>query len=154
MKKMVLAGMIIVGLVLVHGIKVSNAGSQGIIQVSATVLPNLSQTMMSQKKALDITNLDISKGYIDIKSGTVLQVKSNDPNGYLLIFNVDGLSIGRVEARINGRTVSVQSGIGSIHKACPGKAGETVVITYRLMLSPKTLPGTYEWPVTVIASLI
>jgi hypothetical protein len=154
MKKMLTAGMVVVAMVLVLGLRDSTAGSKGILQVSANVLPKLSQTMMRQEKVLKVTKENISAGYVDIEAGTVLQIKSNDPNGYFLNVLVDGQLINEAQVNINGRTISVQAGIGLINKPFPGIAGETVVITYRLILSSKTLPGSYQWPVTVIASLL
>ena len=154
MKKILAAGIMVVAMVLVLGLGESTAGSKGILQVSATVLPKLTQTVMHQNSVLSITRENIAMGYVDIKAGTVLQVKSNDPNGYFLNFLVDGQFINEAQVNINCRTISVQPGIGLINKPSPGSAGETVLITYRLMLSSKTLPGSYQWPVTVTASLI
>ncbi|HEY5594790.1 MAG TPA: hypothetical protein VIL61_06490, partial [Nitrospiria bacterium] len=61
--------------------------------------------------------------------------------------------VNEVRMIINGRSVSVSSGPALIQQPFPGKAGETLQITYRLFLSPGMNPGSYQWPVMVAATL-
>lgn len=103
---------------------------------------------------LTITSESITRGYVDIPAGTTLRVKSNDKNGYLLNFYIDGMLVKEAQVSVNGRRVSVPSGLGLIHQPFPGIAGETLQITYRLFLSPGMKPGSYQWPVAVSASLL
>lgn len=151
---MLAAGMIMMTMVLSLGLKESEAGSKGTVLVSANVLPKLTQTTVRQEAVLTITKEDAAKGCVDIEAGTILHVKSNDQNGYFLNFLVDGQWIKKTDVKINGRSVSVQSGAGLIHQRFPGVNGETVQITYRLFLSPGMKPGSYQWPVMVAATLM
>lgn len=153
MKKILTEGMILTVLILLVGVEDSAAGNKETLFVSANVLPKLSQTTFRQPTGLTITQQDISTGYIDIEAGTELHVTSNDPNGYFLNFYFEGPVIQATDVNVNGRTVLVQAGAGLIHQPFPGISGETVEITYRLYLSPETNPGSYPWPLTVVASL-
>ena len=153
MKRFLTGGMVAVMMSLAMGTVAYAAGNKASITVSANVLANLSQTMIHQERTLIVTKENLEKGYVDITSGTVIYVKSNSQNGYFLDFNIDESFVNEVRMIINGRSVSVSSGPALIQQPFPGKAGETLQITYRLFLSPGMNPGSYQWPVMVAATL-
>jgi hypothetical protein len=151
MKNMVIAGMMIMAMVLQTEWTEAWAGNKAVVQVSATVLPQTSQTTLKQPAGLMVTRQDVAKGYVDVEAGTVLQVTSNDQNGYYLNFSVDGEIIRTSDVEINGRSISVSSGVGLVHQPFPGRAGAMIQISYRLFISPTVQPGLYPWPVAVAA---
>lgn len=154
MKKMVVAGIMIMAMVLQAELSEAWAGNKAAVQVSATVLSKTSQTMLKQPVGLKVTRQDIAKGYVDVQAGTVLHVTSNDEDGYYLNFSINGEFIRATDVKINGRLISIPSSAALVHQPFPGLRGETIQITYRLFLSHEMIPGSYQWPVTVAANLM
>jgi hypothetical protein len=154
MKKIMTAVLIITVMVLLVGIKESSAGNNAVVMVSANILPRTSQTTLKQPTGLTVTRQDIAKGYLDVETGTVLRVTSNDNDGYYLNFRINAEFIRATDLMINGRSLSIQSGATLVHQPFPGMGGETIRISYRLFLSPEMKPGSYQWPVVVVAGLM
>jgi hypothetical protein len=123
------------------------------IMVSADVAGKLSQTIHHQISSLTVTEQDIKKGYVDVSTGTVLEIKSNDPSGYMMNFEMSGSVIHQAMVQINHRSIVVSDDPGFIHQPFPGLGGETLRIGYRLFLNPDAKPGVYAWPLTIAASL-
>jgi hypothetical protein len=151
MKKMVIAGMMIMAVVLQTEWREAWAGNKAVVRVSANVLPRTSQNILRQPAGLLVTRQDVAKGYVDVKEDTVLQVTSNDQNGYYLNFSINDDVIRTSDVKINGRSISVSSGAGLVHQPFPGIAGALIRISYRLFISPSMQPGSYPWPVAVAA---
>ena len=123
------------------------------INVSARVLPHLSQSLVQQQATLNVTKADIAKGYVDVPAGTVLQVNTNvRRNGYFLHVAMQDL-VQEVMVTINGRAVEVPFGGGLVHHVTNTRQ-ETLQIGYRIFITDGTTPGTYSWPVSISASLI
>lgn len=154
MKKIVVAVLMIMAIILQAELREAWAGNNAVVQVSAIVLPKTSQTTLRQPVGLTVTRQDIAKGYVDVEAGTVLHVTSNDKDGYFLNFSVNGELIRATDAKINGRSISIPSGSGLVHQSFPGIMGEMIQITYRLFLSSEMIPGSYQWPVTVAANMM
>lgn len=149
---------VVVGAIMIVGIlsltsKSFAGSSKAAITVSATVQASISQTLVSQEKALLVTQENVVKGYLDVPAATVLQVKTNDPRGYLLSVEVNQEVAREVWIMDNDRTTVVSGGIGLIHQPYPGPFGKVKEISYRIFLASNTKPGFYAWPLNVTASL-
>ena len=132
------------------GVASSNNNS---VRVTANVQARISQTLVRQEKVLKITEEEIKRGYVDLPAATLLQVKSNDRNGYMLSFEVNGDFIKEAWVIDSNRTTSLSGGGGFVHQAYPGPSGETKELSYRLFLVPGTQAGLYAWPLSITASL-
>jgi hypothetical protein len=130
------------------------AGGKGTVRVSAMIPAKLSQKTLHQPTTLKVTSADVARGYLDIPAGTVLQVSTNDRDGYVLSFAFTEMMVNQAEVRINGRSVLVPADGGLVHLPFAGLAGQTIHITYRLFLAPGTTAGSYGWPVLVAAALL
>jgi hypothetical protein len=147
-----------IGMVMIAGIFSMNSDSfagsnNATLRISATVQARISQTLVKQEKAFSVTREDVAKGYVDITAATVLQVKTNDRNGYMLSFAVNGTIAKEVWVFDNNRTTILSGDGGFVHQAYPGPAGEVKELGYRIFLAPGTQAGLYAWPLSIIASL-
>lgn len=151
MRRLAVGAMVIAGIFIMtsNGLAGSNNAS---VKVSAYVQPRISQTLVRQEKVLQVTEEEAKKGYVDLPAATLLQVKSNDRNGYMLSFDVNGEIVKEVWVIDSNRTTSLSGG-GFVHQAYPGPSGETKELSYRFFLAPGTQAGLYAWPVSVAASL-
>lgn len=60
------------------------------VNLTATVLERTSMRVVNQARQLVVTDRDILRGYVDIPAASTIAVKSNNPRGYLLMFEVIG----------------------------------------------------------------
>ncbi len=135
----------------------AHAGSTGLsskVSVMANVLERTTINVISQARELVITNNDIRQGYVDVPLASHISVKTNNPAGYLLNFEIveGSYSIfSGVSVRVGGREVHVPLQGGWIPQ--PSVSGETVLgISYRFSLSETAQAGTYSWPIILSVS--
>ena len=79
--------------------------------VSANVLAVAKKTVIHQTPVVNVTNEDLARGYVEVAKATVVEVKTNSRNGYLLSFENSGASFGEVWV-IEGERVTVITGNG------------------------------------------
>lgn len=127
-------------------------GNSNTIRISANILPKLSSTIIRQAQIFSISPENVSRGYMEIPVATVIRVKTNSTAGYHLNFEVVSDQVQEVWVIDNHRTTILSNGVSIVRQADPGSAGEEKQLSYRFYLNPKTLPGTYSWPVSVNAS--
>lgn len=128
---------------------VANAGStNSIIKVSAKVLTRTSLKIIHQIKEIMITSIDIHKGYIDIKDALHIELKNNNPAGYMLAFQ--GLAWPFKEISIRGLAKEIQVGPGSTFIYQPYNRGAiSVELNCRFLLTEDAKPGVYDWPLFI-----
>jgi hypothetical protein len=121
------------------------------IQVSVKVLEQTSIKILNQAQEFVVTDADIMKGYVYIPAASQIAVKSNNPNGYFLTFEVmsDLNNVFKsISVDIDGREVQLSANGGLIHQ--PFIYGDmTTDLNYRFELSKDAKPGTYNWPLMV-----
>jgi hypothetical protein len=133
----------------------SFAGSgKATIVVSATVMAKISQSTIHQEPLINVTQGDLKKGFIEIPSGTVLQVKTNARNGYALFFEGTNELFKEVMVMDRGRTVTLSPYGGFILQPYSGSNIEVKNLSYRIQLKENIQPGTYPFPFRVKASLL
>ena len=124
------------------------------IMVSATVIGRISQSIIHQEPRISVTEGDIKKGFIEIASGTILQIKTNARNGYALFFEGSNELFKEVMVMVNGRTVSLSPNGGFVHQPYSGSNIEVKDLSYKLQLKEDIQPGIYPFPFRVKASLL
>jgi hypothetical protein len=127
------------------------AGSKGVLTVSASVKPTVAQTVIRQAGSLNVTIEDIKRGYVEVASGTVLQVKSNSLGGYKLVVAVNSGMVEEVWVTEKSRTTVLSPSGGFIHQ--PRAGAEVKDLSFRFVLSPDAQPGRHPWPVSLSASI-
>ena len=133
----------------------SFAGSgKATIVVSATVIGRISQSIIHQEPSINVTAEDIKKGFIEIASGTILEIKTNARNGYALFFEGSNELFKEVMVMVSGRTVSLSPNGGFVHQPYSRSNIEVKDLSYKLQLKEDIQPGTYSFPFRVKASLL
>ena len=130
------------------------AGNKATITVSATVMAKVSQNVIHQVSSINVTEGDIKRGFIEIPSGTILQIKTNSRNGYTLHFEGENELFKEVTVMDKGRATILSSGRGFIHQTNSGGNAEVKDLSYKLLLNENIQSGSYSWPFRVKASLL
>ena len=119
--------------------------------VTAQVLQRTSMRVISQAPALTVTDADVMRGYVEIPAATRVSVRTNNPAGYLLAFDVmSGNSpiFDSFQVLMGGREVQVSPNGGWIPQ--PYVRGDVMLdVGYRFALSKDAQPGVYNWPLTI-----
>jgi hypothetical protein len=119
------------------------------LTASVTVLPYFQFNLLSQVSEITITEEDIQRGYLDVRSASLLELKTNSHQGYLLSF--EGSLWPFKEVQIQGlanHPVRLDSGHSLVHQ--PSARGKvTMNLDYRFILSGEAKPGSYSWPLLI-----
>ncbi len=103
---------------------------------------------------MNITEEDIKRGFIEIPFGTILQVKTNNRGGYGLMFESGSIDLFKeVQVMNQGRTIVLSQNGGLVHQPSTLGRVEVIDISYKFHLKEGVQPGTYPWPLRVMASL-
>lgn len=146
---------LLVMIIIMHFSGLSFAGSgKATVVVSATVMGKISQSIIHQEHLINVTQSDLKKGFVEISSGTILQVKTNARNGYALFFEGSNEVFKEVMVIDRGRTVTLSPHGGLVFQPYSGSKIEVKDLSYRLQLKENTQPGTYPFPFRVKASLL
>jgi len=128
--------------------------SNATVMVSATVIGRISQSIIHQEPRINVTEVDVKKGFIEIPSGTILEIKTNARNGYALFFEGINELFKEVTVMVSGRTVALSPNGGFVHQSYSGSNIEVKDLSYKLQLKEDIQPGSYPFPFRVKASLL
>lgn len=145
--------LILMGFLIVF-VSPGSGGNRAMVTVTAFVRPFLSQSVLYQKGAIQITKEDLANGYVDVPIGTVLEVRSNDRSGYFLSFEGVADFFKEIWVVEGQRTIVLSSNGGLIRQEASPVGLEVKTLAYRIFLKEKIQPGLYPWPLTVRASLL
>lgn len=118
------------------------------LKVSATVLPYTSLNVLNRSRSLEITEADISRGYVDIRAASSVEVTTNARDGYYLAFECFESAFRQVRVDGLGRTTTIASGSGIVPMPHSGKVVR-MELSYRFILAENAKPGSYPWPMTI-----
>ena len=117
---------------------------------------------MHENHDLNITPSDAKKGYKKLNNWTIISVKTNDSNGYVISVSAQPLSINEVNVYtylhviVDGRSFGTAPG-GSVDIQMPATSiieGNIIRLDYRFDLGQNVVPGSYSWPIVVSISLL
>ena len=117
------------------------------VQVLARTLLNVE----SQPPSLVLTEADLARGYVEVPAVSRIRVRSNDPNGYLLAFDVTAGPFTAIEVTGLGPAARISANGGWLVRPFAGTQPVTSELTYRFLLASNVQPGTYAWPVSLSA---
>lgn len=121
------------------------------IGVSAVVLPHVQLKVVSQTSRLRVSKADIARGYVEVTSGSQIDIKSNCRDGYVLAFsNLPG-QISSVQIFGLDGAVEIGPEGGNVVQRFPGLQVKSLELSYRFNLSAAMQPGDYQWPVHMSA---
>jgi len=121
------------------------------VTVTATVAARAAARVTNRLPALVVTPADVERGYLEVPAASRLEVQSNSPQGYFLLFETDGGPIRAVAVRGLGRDVEIAPGTSLVRQP-PVRGTQTFELSYRFLLARDASPGTYAWPVRIGAS--
>ncbi len=126
------------------------------IAVTARIPARVTLRVVRQRRELVVTDLDVAQGYVDVAGATVLEVRNNDPHGYLLLIDLMDGPLPLFEgAMVRGLGPEVQIGPGSGFVPQPFARGvRSIELSYRFILHKDARPGTYSWPILLAANPI
>jgi hypothetical protein len=140
------------------GVQEAYAGSSSFtvasakVMISARVLDHTRMQLLNQVQELVITAADVTRGYVKVTAASRINVKSNNPAGYLLAFDVmNGSStiFDSLNVIVDGREVQLSPGGGGWIPQPYIRGGVTMDLSYRFTLVKGVQPGTYSWPLMV-----
>lgn len=127
---------------------VAAGSSTSTLTVTATVLRHANLRVMAQPASVVITQADIARGYVDVPAASQVEIKSNSPGGYMLVFESQSDFVRQTQVRGLGNEVQLGATGGVIAQPSPG-AGmgkTTVALGFRFILADDARPGVYAWP--------
>jgi len=123
-------------------------GSSTTLTVTATVLKHANLKVLAQPASVLITPADIARGYVDVPAASRVEIKSNSPGGYMLVFESQSDFVRQTQ--VNGLGQDAQLGASGGLIAQPGTGGgmgkATVELGFRFILAENARPGVYAWP--------
>jgi len=123
------------------------ASSSSALKLTTRVLPVVKYEIIFQKKDVLITEDDIHRGYIDVRSAVVFSVMTNSVNGYVLTFFVGRDTFERVEVFCDSVFTQIHDAHNEIYMPSEGMKPAVKELSFRFYLSDDFLPGIYDWPV-------
>lgn len=124
-----------------------SAATEGVLTVSARVLPRATLQVRSAPPDLVISAADVRRAYVDVSEPTRVDVSNNSPQGYALLVSPNMPGFTAVVVRGAGEPVTLAGNGGVIPER--GRMGVRMPLSlrYRFMLDARTEPGRYAWPV-------
>jgi hypothetical protein len=131
------------------GCGVAVAGPQsGTLTLRAFVPVHASAAVLSAPSTLEVTPVDVQRGYIEASAPLAVSVTTNSRSGFILAFNgtqdfysglqIDGLGANAHRSRAEAWVVQ------------PTRPGTTYLeLRVRFLLAADVAPGSYPWPLTV-----
>jgi hypothetical protein len=134
------------GLALLAGAGGAQAGgASAAIQVSVVVRHFFRLQVLSQPQAIQVSQRDVARGYVDVPVPVQLAVESNSGNGYTIQFARQGEAFEGAQVQGLGQEIQVDSQAAMHWK--PAARRETLEFRFRLRLAPQLRPGEYPWPI-------
>jgi hypothetical protein len=127
------------------------AGAQ--LAISATVSRFVTLSVLDEPGALVISEADAARGFVDVPRGARVSIRSNSREGFLLEFRnrLAGGPVKAIEVTGLGGAQLLDRGNGHIAVSEASRIAP-MQLSYRILLHPAQQPGSYPWPVQLIAS--
>ena len=127
----------------------SNASAQ--VTVGAKVLRHLGIRVLTAPRTLEISDADITRGFVDVQRASTLEIRSNSPGGYLLTIDSEAdFSRGtEVRGSTGVATLGRSGSVLSFQIDGQGMQTTPVALSFRVLLSAQARPGVYPWPIQI-----
>lgn len=127
------------------------AADQLKLPVSATIAKRATLKVLAQPATVVISAADIARGYVDVPGRAQVAIRSNSPQGYMLVFANDGDFVRHTRVRGLGNEIQIGPGGGIVPQggSAHGVTQATLELGFRFELDPNARQGTYSWPVQI-----
>ena len=115
-----------------------------------TIPPVMQMKVLHQPATIEVTRQDVERGFVEVTSGSLLQVTANI--GWQVSFLTRGGIASSAHVRgLPGNVVVGPEG-GTVSGLRPMRHATVFDLSYRFDLAPGVEPGTYPWPVMILAN--
>jgi hypothetical protein len=115
--------------------------------VSVIVRPVANIELQSAPAGLDISAVDLQRGYIEVMQPTRFMVRSNSPNGYALEFLTVAPVLSSMVVEGLNSDLALGGDGGTIVQRWQKPQAVNVSLKFRFGLVPGLSAGAYPWPV-------
>jgi len=116
------------------------------MSVSVTVVANAKMQTQFQAMQLNISEADITRGYVDISGASRFSVSTNSQSGYVINFNPINNIFDSVQVNGLGNLVQLGPDGGSVVQRAPIIKNQSHELGFRFTLNHDVKPGIYPWP--------
>jgi len=137
--------------------EVSGGSGTGYLNIHATVPAWLEYRMLKENSDVHLTKGNIKKGYKDADSNTVIQVTTNNPNGYVISLYCeedDFFTSVRVTTDTGSSYVLTPGSGMDIYGPYEGLDPVVRQIDIRFYLSSNAQPVDYPWPIFITVNAL
>ena len=133
-------------------------GGSGRLMITATIPTTLQVSIKTHPAGFSVTDLDITRGYVDVWHASMFDIKTNSAEGIALEFL--GVHNGGIieTVQITGGTSNFQmpasGGIMLIQGDWHPTITRSFKLHYRLYLGPTAQPGPHNWPFSMSVSAL
>lgn len=119
------------------------------LSVSAVVLKKVWLRTEAVPAALVLSAADVSRGFVEVPAPTVLALRNNSEDGFVVRFTLDPLVAS--SAQVSGLSQPVTFGSEGAVLTQPGlhRAERRFELRWRLQLAQGLTPGQHPWPVQI-----
>jgi hypothetical protein len=119
--------------------------------VWAIGLPHGYILMQHQAQTIAITEEDVTRRFVEVRGGSRIVVTTRSGGRYALDFASRGKMVRTTQIEGFGRPVALGAqGEARVEQEAPAGT-TTIALNYRFDLAPGTAPGTYAWPLEIVA---
>jgi hypothetical protein len=125
---------------------------RGIMPVETAVKPIISIKILHRPEKVNVTDADLKTGYVDIDTGTILEVYSNIRSGLMLKFDSTGGPFNKMWVLEGEKKTVFPNMMGLIRQ--PHTKGKAIrEFLFRFYLSEDAEATTYPWPLKISAEI-
>jgi len=117
------------------------------IQVSVTVVARTLIDSESSPRQLEVSAVDVARGYVEVQGATSLLVTNTNRRGYVLSVWPQVPVFSTVVVRSGDSQAELGADGGEIFERRWGKM-LPLALDFRFMLAPGVKPGVYPWPLS------
>ena len=132
--------------VLASGIAIADGPSRAGFAVWAAGLPNGYVVMQHQAGAIRVTDRDVAQGAVHVPDGSRFVIATESPGDYAVDFTTRATMFRSVRIEGVGHAVELGTAGGTALSREASAGRRVVTISYRFLLAPDVVPGTYAWP--------
>ena len=122
------------------------AQNNAAMSVSVTVVAGAKMQTQYQATQLNVTQLDVDRGYVDIVGAARFSVTTNSHSGYVMEFNPVVKLFDSVQVSGIGSPVHLGADGGMIAQRDLTHLAQTHELNFRFTLNQDVKPGNYPWP--------
>lgn len=135
---------------LASAIAIADGASRAGFAVWAAGLPNGYVVMQHQAGAIRVTDRDVAQGAVHVPDGSRFVIATELPGDYAVDFTARATMFRSVRIEGVGHAVELGAAGGTALSREASVGRRVVTISYRFLLAPDVVPGTYAWPLRMV----